>query len=151
MMTKTEMLSLTKINFSTRMALSQVGRLSKCKSFCAPNISVWKFCANKMGNKPKKQLKIDPKKVKTMVICSFLCSKPKSCTISQRFCATVRSHLLETLMWARLHFPFMGGNARQCTFPARHSLADFCERLHCRFPRNLITCNFSQFMLICTN
>ena len=39
-------------------------RLSKSDFFRATNISVWKFCANKMGQKQTNFSKNDPKKVK---------------------------------------------------------------------------------------
>ena len=50
------------------------GRLSKSNFFCATNISVQKFCANKIGQKPTKNLKMT-QKGKTVVNCAFLCAK----------------------------------------------------------------------------
>ena len=68
---------------------SDLSRLSKSKIFCATNISVQKFCANKSGQKPKKKC---PKKVKQWLIVQFCVQKPKPCPISEKCCATVGSH-----------------------------------------------------------
>ena len=62
-----------------------VYRPSKSIFFCATNISVGKFCPNKMGQKPTKLHK------KEWQIVHFSIQKPKSCAISDQFCAPFRS------------------------------------------------------------
>ena len=72
----------------------------KANFFCASNISVQMFCANKMGQKPTKNLKKWPKKGKTVVNCAFLRSKAQILRNVWKFLrdrTVARSHLLETL------------------------------------------------------
>ena len=75
-------------------------RLFKSNYFCATNISVQKFCANQMGQKPTKKFEIWPQKGKTVVNCAFLRSKTqilRNIWKILRDRTVARSHLSETL------------------------------------------------------
>ena len=90
-------------------------RLSKSNFFCATNISVWKFCANKMGQKKNKFVAKWPKKGKTVVNCAFLRSKTQ----------ILRN--IWTILRDRTVAPFRNSDWKYCLYCAKVML--FCQEL----------------------